>query len=185
MTPDITSAYERRCQLLMRLAYPPRFRESRGAELLGTLLDLAEPGQSRPTMRDCVDVLRSGFMLRLREHPPVWYWLPYQTFAFRLPWRYRWWARDDIQGRFFLERRLVFAALIYGLYFALVQSTLPYWVPALMFGVAYLLLLPAKADTRRKWLARYEFHSDGTSYVYVARSPEVRPGNETDERQPL
>ncbi|MFF0860328.1 hypothetical protein ACFYUV_01135 [Nonomuraea sp. NPDC003560] len=185
MTPDITSAYERRCHLLMRLAYPPRFREFRGAELLSTLLDLAEPGQHHPTMRDCVDVLRGGFMLRLREHPPLWYWLPYQMFDFRLPWRYRWWARDDIQGRFFLERRLIFGALIYGLYFALAQSTLPYWIPGLMFGVAYLLSLLTKASMRRKRLAKYEFHPDGTSYVYVPRSPVVRPANEADEHPPL
>ncbi|MEU8041913.1 hypothetical protein [Streptosporangium sp. NPDC049078] len=170
MTPEVTSTYERRCRLLMRLAYPARFREFRGAELLSTLMDLAEPGQSSPTLRDGLDVLRGGLTLRLREHPPVWHWLPYRAFGWRLPWKYRWWARDDIQGRFFLERHVVFAVLGWSLYLTLIQSPipLPYWPLLKVSGIAYLLLLPFRARLRRLLLARHEFHPDGASYVKSA-----------------
>ncbi|MBG0830037.1 hypothetical protein HS041_19910 [Planomonospora sp. ID67723] len=44
---DPGEAYERHCRRLLRLAYPPRFIQTRGEEVLGTLLDLAEPFLAR------------------------------------------------------------------------------------------------------------------------------------------
>jgi hypothetical protein len=173
MTSDAATAYERRCRLLMRLAYPPRFREFRGTELLSTLMDLAEPDQSSPTLRDGLDVLRGGLILRLRERPPVRHWLLYRVLGWRLPWNYRWWARDDIQGRFFLERHLLSLLLSWSLYLALVRSSTPFLIYLVVFGVAYLLLLPVKARLRRLTLAKHGFHPDGTSYVPIP--PEARP----------
>lgn len=179
MTHDIASAYERRCRLLMRLAYPPRFREFRGAELLSTLLDLAEPGQRGPTMRESFDMLRVGLMLRLREHPPPWRWLLYRVFGARLPWRYRWWARDDIRGRFFVERYLGAIMLFWSIYLVWVTSGLPSWAVLVMMGLTYLSARLSQAGLRRKWLAKHEFHPDGTSYHV-----RPRPGGEAAERRP-
>ncbi|MEU8380861.1 DUF5313 family protein [Streptosporangium sp. NPDC048865] len=176
------AVYERRCRLLMRVAYPPRFREFRGPELLGTLMDLAEPGQSSPTLRDGLDVLRGGLMLRLREHPPVWHWLPYRAFGRRLPWKYRWWARDDIQGRFFLERHMSCAVLGWSLFLALIQSPASFWTLPMIFSIVYLIALPFKSHARRLWLVRHEFHPDGTSCIPIPSK--VRPYSKEYEIKP-
>ncbi|MEO3872906.1 hypothetical protein ABGB18_29170 [Nonomuraea sp. B12E4] len=97
-------AYERRCRLLAR-AYPFRYRQARGDELVGTLLDLAEPGQAGPSLRDSLDVVCGGIALRLRERPPLRHWAMYRMFHKRLPYAYRWWAHDDLRGTFYLARQ--------------------------------------------------------------------------------
>src|SRR4051812_19900903 len=100
-------AYERRCRTLLR-AYPPRYRQSRQDELLGTLLDAAPAERDTPTLRDSWDVIRGGLQFRLHDRPPLHWWLAYRVLHKRLPYRYRWWARDDILGRYhFLRRCLV------------------------------------------------------------------------------
>ncbi|MER5644876.1 DUF5313 family protein [Streptosporangium sp. NPDC002524] len=188
MTSDAASAYERRCRLLMRVAYPPRFREFRGSELLSTLMDLAGPGQSSPTLRDGLDVLRGGLMLRLRERPPIGHWLLYRWVGVQVPWKYRWWARDDIQGRFFFERHVTSTMFWMSLGFMSVQllmSNVTYLTfLGLLIGyiIAYLFLLPTKGQLKRKWLARHEFHPDGTSYVPIPL--EVRPDGRAHEPKP-
>lgn len=97
-------SYERHCRLLAR-AYPLRYRQTRGEELIGTLLDLAKPEQARPTLHDSLDVVRGGVALRLRERPPLWHWALYRLFHKRLPYTYRWWARDDLLGSRYLARQ--------------------------------------------------------------------------------
>lgn len=182
------AAYERRCRLLMRVAYPPRFREFRGAELMGTLMDLAEPGQSSPTLRDGLDVLRSGLMLRLRERPPIGHWLLYRWVGAQVPWKYRWWARDDIQGRFFFERHIASTMLWTSLCIMLGQLVVSHVTHLFFLGqlgasvVVYLVLLPTKNRFKRRWLARHEFHPDGTSYVPIPL--EVRPDDRAYESKP-
>lgn len=46
-------------------SYPRGYRRVRGEELLHTLLDLAAPGQTRPTLRESVDLVRHGLRCRL------------------------------------------------------------------------------------------------------------------------
>ena len=58
--------WERSARSWMR-AYPRRWREARGEELLGLLLDLAEPGSSRVDARLAFDLLKGGWATRLRE----------------------------------------------------------------------------------------------------------------------
>ncbi|GAT68231.1 hypothetical protein PS9374_03892 [Planomonospora sphaerica] len=182
MDPEATSTYEHRCRLLMRVAYPSRFREFRGDEVLGTLLDLAEPGQRSPALRDCLDVLRGGLVLRLREHPPLWPWLLSRLGDFRLPWRYRWWARDDIQGRFFIERRAAFQLSAYGLLF-LALGEFPSHAFLVGMSIAYLIIaVPLRGSARRSLLARHEFHPDGTPYRQ--HPPESLLGSEAHASQP-
>ncbi|MFJ2033658.1 hypothetical protein [Streptosporangium sp. NPDC087985] len=93
-------AYERRCRLLMR-TYPPRFREHRGQELLGTLLDLATPGRTRPSPRDSFDIVRGGLLTRLRDHPPAGQWILYRLFGRLVSDQYRMWVRDDLRSKLY------------------------------------------------------------------------------------
>jgi hypothetical protein len=55
------------------LAYPRRYRRTRGLELLTTLLDASGPEQRRPHWRDAVDVVATG--LRYRFALPGGRWL--------------------------------------------------------------------------------------------------------------
>jgi hypothetical protein len=119
-------------------------------------------------------------MLRLRERPPIGHWLFYRWVGGQLPWKYRWWARDDIRGRFFFERHIAFTMFCTSLWMTLGQVLTSHVTHLLFLGllgasvVVYLLLLPAKSQFKRRWLAKHEFHPDGTSYVPIP--PEARPG---------
>lgn len=71
-----TDVLARRYRALLR-AYPKAWREQRGDELLGTLLDAAEPGRRRPSARESASVvvqgLRERLGLRRRRSPgAVW-----------------------------------------------------------------------------------------------------------------
>ncbi|WP_433386764.1 hypothetical protein [Micromonospora sp. KLBMP9576] len=59
------SGLERRYQRLLR-AYPAEYRRARGAEIVGTYLDLAGPGRRWPSPADAADLLRGGLRQRLR-----------------------------------------------------------------------------------------------------------------------
>ncbi|GGO16724.1 hypothetical protein [Micromonospora parathelypteridis] len=56
---------ERRYLRLLR-AYPADYRRARGAEIVGTYLDLAGPGRRWPSPADAADLLRGGLRQRLR-----------------------------------------------------------------------------------------------------------------------
>jgi hypothetical protein len=56
---------ERRYHRLL-MAYPADYRRARGAEIVGTYLDLAAPGQRRPSLADAADLMRGGLRQRLR-----------------------------------------------------------------------------------------------------------------------
>ncbi|WP_238015465.1 hypothetical protein KZZ52_11660 [Dactylosporangium sp. AC04546] len=72
----MTDVLARRYRALLR-AYPRSYREQRGDELLGTLLDAAPPGRRRPAAREAVSLLREGFALRAglgSLHTPAAFW---------------------------------------------------------------------------------------------------------------
>ncbi|MER5335574.1 hypothetical protein [Micromonospora sp. NPDC002717] len=52
--------------LRLLLAYPADYRRARGAEIVGTYLDLAGPGRRWPSPADAADLLRGGLRQRLR-----------------------------------------------------------------------------------------------------------------------
>jgi hypothetical protein len=54
----------RRYQALLR-AYPKAWRDERGEEMLGTLLDAAEPGRRRPSAREAASIVGQGMLERL------------------------------------------------------------------------------------------------------------------------
>lgn len=88
-------------------AYPRRWREVRGEELLDLVVDLVGPDARRLGWRAAVDLLRGGWATRWREHPPLHTWLLYRTFDRRIPVTYRSWAIDDISGLWYPPRRYV------------------------------------------------------------------------------
>ncbi|MBG0827639.1 DUF5313 family protein [Planomonospora sp. ID67723] len=165
---SLSEAYADRCRLLLRVAYPPRFMQTRGEEFLSTLLDLAEPGRVRPNLRTTLDVLRAGMIWRLRERPPLWRWLCYRLFGKRLPLRYRWWVRDDVRGRFFLTRLLAAWATLIFLPFALVDSLGlmgepgSWWIKAGVLLGACLNAVVGRRRIRRDLLAKHYFTPNGT-----------------------
>ncbi|MER7892554.1 hypothetical protein ABTX15_22315 [Micromonospora sp. NPDC094482] len=59
------SDLERRYLHLLR-AYPADYRRARGAEIVGTYLDLAAPGRRWPSPADAADLVRGGLRQRLR-----------------------------------------------------------------------------------------------------------------------
>ncbi|GAA0910610.1 hypothetical protein [Virgisporangium aurantiacum] len=60
MTVDVLAGRYRR----LLAAYPRWYREERGAELVGTLLDSARPGQVRPSAREARALILEGLRLR-------------------------------------------------------------------------------------------------------------------------
>ncbi|WP_436525487.1 hypothetical protein [Actinoplanes sp. HUAS TT8] len=63
--PELELAYRR-----LLLAYPRFYRRERGLEILTTLMDAAEPGQTRPSRSEAMHLLLIG--LRYRLVPPGW-----------------------------------------------------------------------------------------------------------------
>ncbi|PZR53503.1 hypothetical protein DNL40_08360 [Xylanimonas oleitrophica] len=98
-------------------AYPRRWRDVRGDELLGVLEDVAAEGAAagggrfprRLPAREAAALVRAGWALRWRERPPWYLWLAYRALDRRLPERYLWWVVDDIRGPLYLWRRLSLA----------------------------------------------------------------------------
>lgn len=66
MTSDTGRGLERRYRRLLA-AYPAEYRETYQEEMLGVLLDGAEPGRTRPTLTEAVDLLSGATRYRLRR----------------------------------------------------------------------------------------------------------------------
>lgn len=118
--------FERSARRWIR-AYPRRWRETRGEELLGVLQDLAGPDAGRLGARGAFDLVRGGWATRRCEHPPLGRWLTYRLFDRELP-EHRAWVRDDVEGA------------LYGL-----RTSLPAQIP---FGIFLLW----SEDGPRRWL---------------------------------
>jgi hypothetical protein len=88
-------------------AYPRRWREARGQELVDVVVDLARPGAQRLDARSAFDLVRGGWATRWREHPMPLTWLLYRMFDRRVPVAYRSWALDDIDGFWYPIRRFL------------------------------------------------------------------------------
>jgi hypothetical protein len=64
---------ERRYRRLL-LAYPRRFRHEHGAAIVTTLVEMAEPGRTRPAVRDAWHLCASGVRQRFRlPASPSWF----------------------------------------------------------------------------------------------------------------
>jgi len=60
------STLERRCQLLLRV-YPAEYRDVRGEEIIGTLLEATPPGRSWPLLRDVRGLITGGLRARTAQ----------------------------------------------------------------------------------------------------------------------
>lgn len=118
-----TSRYERSARFWLR-AYPRRWRDLHGEEALAVLLDLAgptvppAPGSDHARsprwvgVREAVGLVRAGWGLRWREHPPLGRWLLYRLFDARLPATYWWWVADDLHGALYPWRSKLFNIVV-------------------------------------------------------------------------
>jgi hypothetical protein len=178
------SSAERSARLWLR-AYPRRWRTASGADLVGTLLDLVEPGAWTVRWRDGVSVVRAGWALRWREHPPLGPWLAYRLFERKLSAQHRAWTMDDLLGRFFLVRRGVSALAVVVTTFLVLSAVFPVLAPrifanptgfvsvygAMVFGLA---LLPPGPGVRRTW----------RRHVGAQIPVELRPRSERQATEP-
>lgn len=152
---------ERTARMWLR-AYPRRWRHAYGEDLVGTLLDLAGPGARTVRVRDGVSVVRAGWSLRWREHPPLLPWLGYRFFEMRLPARYRYWVMDDLLDRFYTARTGVAALVTVGVLFTVLGTVIPslspvriadLWDvgPMVVMAVVLVSALQPRVAARRVW----------------------------------
>ncbi|ACZ23398.1 hypothetical protein Sked_35100 [Sanguibacter keddieii DSM 10542] len=169
---------ERTARLWLR-AYPRRWRYAYGEDLVGTLLDLAGPDARTVRLGDGVSVVRAGWALRWREHPPLGPWLAYRLRERGLPAQYRPWLMDDLLGRFHALRStgtgiVAAAVVLLGL-----VAVLPFLAPllavapeAIVTGFGGMLLVTAVVQPRAR--ARHIWQRDVSGWL----PPELRPRGE-------
>lgn len=125
-------------------AYPRRWQAARADEITAVLADLAPSGARRLDLRSGLGLLAAGWATRWREHPPLLAYLGYVGFDLRLDPRHRDWARDDIEGPWFVVRRWLVAFAAVGAITWLPArggdtpptETLRWWVPTMLLGIA-------------------------------------------------
>ena len=151
----IDPRFERSVQRWLR-AYPRRWRTARGAEMTALLADLSEPGATRLDAASALGLVRSGWATRLRTRPPLHQYLAYRVLDRRLPAAYRGWARDDIDGAFYLLRRVGQVPLIMVAVPMVASGSLDFpartaFVSVLVFTAMMLVLggIRRRADARR------------------------------------
>src|SRR5450631_79400 len=152
---------ERRVQLWMR-AYPRHWRQERGEELSGLVVDLAGPDARHLGAHAAFDLVRGGWATRWREHPPLHIWLLYRLFNRRIPEAYRSWAFDDINGFWYPIRQslpfIVTLAIMQVIYpTSRTQLTAPY------FGVWALVVVT--------WFLWSEGYRSRARHKHVAPRP--------------
>ena len=161
-------------------AYPRRWRATYGTDLLGTLADVATEGARTVPIREGLAVLRAGWALRWREHPPFWPWVGYRFFNRRLPGRYRYWVIDDLIGPLY-DVRVYLATLpvVSGplLIQSLLTSTPPPWefLVALVAWFVFLLLVSMALKLSARWA--WDKHVGGmypTEILPLRRRRQVR-----------
>ncbi|WP_431836478.1 hypothetical protein [Cellulomonas sp. Y8] len=143
MGPGVDAAFARSVGRWLR-AYPRRWRAARADEITAVLADLAPPGARRLDLRSGLGLLVAGWRTRWREHPPLLAYLGYVGLELRLDPRYRDWARDDIEGTWFVVRRWVvpFASLTAIAWLPVLGGDDPPldllrgWAPTMLLGIA-------------------------------------------------
>jgi hypothetical protein len=123
-------------------AYPRRWRQARGQELVDVVVDLAGSGAQRLDPRSAIDLVRGGWATRWREHPLPHTWLLYRMLDRRIPVAYRSWGLDDIDGFWYPMRR--FLGVTWPIY-AMVLITSPSWgfgeIPVRSFVMAAIMVV--------------------------------------------
>jgi hypothetical protein len=159
----------RSVQFWMR-AYPRRWREVRGQELLDLVVDLVGPDARRLGWPAAVDLLRGGWATRWREHPPVHTWLLYRTVDRRIPVTYRPWAIDDISGFWYPPRR--YLASIWWLPLFLLVAAPPGSAGGMSVMVVFSFFALAAVASMFLWP---ESHRNRARLKHIAPRPGERP----------
>ncbi|MCG2803084.1 MAG: hypothetical protein L6311_13440 [Cellulomonas sp.] len=158
-----TDRFDRSARFWLR-AYPVRWRAVRGDELIGVLRDLAGPEATRLSLRESLGLLRSGWATRWRDGPPLRTRLAYRWLDRPIPPRYREWARDDIDGRWYDTRRMLLAPIaVYGIFWLVPvlrgrQSDLFFvflWAMILPVTLWFDLLRPVRDPYRTRAVNRH------------------------------
>ena len=153
---------ERQAALWIR-AYPRRWRQERGEELLGLVVELAGPQARHLGASAALDLVRGGWATRWREHPLPHTWLAYRLLDRRIPQAYRSWALDDIDGFWYPIRRSIFSLAIMCTiaitYPMLDQRSIPpawhtpawhYLVWAVVMAFSFLIFVPEVGRDRAR-----------------------------------
>jgi len=113
-------------------AFPPRWRQHSGDELVATALASLAPDVRRAPRRLLVDIVLAGWRERLRDRPPFYRWVPY---LMGVPIHPKWqvWARDDIGGALYPQRVALRVTCVVAP---------PYVVVALALGAHWVWLFP-------------------------------------------
>lgn len=136
------------------LAFPPRWRDERGAELMEVSQALSNTADDkRPSTRELADVVRGGLTVRLRDRPPLWRRLLFHWASQPVPRQHWGWMRDQLGGRFLGLRvglRSIWSAFVFWPLFWMQRGpNEARW----LLGVAATLLavsvLGARGNTRR------------------------------------
>ena len=184
--PAPTTAFERSARFWMQ-AYPLRWREKFGDELLGVLEDVARgDGRALPDRlprAEAVGLVKAGWALRWRERPPLWLWVLYRTWSFRLPERYIWWVVDDIRSPWFsaidsLGRLIGIYTLQIGIWTAMMRANPfaaePYGSPLFwaFFGLVWVVFAGGfRTMQRRKAWVRHVVDPRRLGVPDVASAP--------------
>ncbi|WP_425954539.1 hypothetical protein [Xylanimonas sp. McL0601] len=147
--PVLTTPFERSARFWLN-AYPRRWRDLHGEELLGVLEDVARQDDGslpeRLPRAEVLGLVRAGWGLRWRERPPFWRWLGYRLLDLRLPERYWWWVADDIRSPWFTPIQNLSSLVPMMLSFAavsLAMRTNPAPTEGVFAGPRYWLLFGA------------------------------------------
>ena len=163
-------------------AYPPRSRQDRGEELIGTLLDLAGPGKRLPAPRDIADIVRGGLAARWRQHPPFMRWLSYRFADQALPPRSRAWAQDDLLGRWYPLRRAFPWAAAYLLLAIAIPVPGTWWFWPLVGASAVTGDLAWSRWRRRRMLRKHGYCPDGSPASSARSLPVSGTGQMSSDR---
>lgn len=145
----------RSIQFWMR-AYPGRWREARGRELIDLVVDLAGPDARRLGARVAFDLVRGGWATRWRDRPPLHTYLLYRMFDRRIPVAYRSWALDDIDGFWYPMRRYEGGAWWLPIFLVPRQPGIPgawlvwYFALVAFAAVVSMLMWPERTRTRAR-----------------------------------
>lgn len=201
LTPE--ERFERSARFWSR-AFPRRWRETHGDELLAVQQDVAlaaaeATGAAVPNRVDADEIralLVAGWGLRWRERPPLWRVVLYR-FGLRLPARYWWWVADDIRGVLYSVRSYVWSmGLVYCVVavivggFALFEGKpvggyLPSFFSSWLFwGVIAALLIPPatflrESRTRDAWYRHVVYGNVPEHMLPVPASPDPRDAEPT------
>ena len=156
VSSSAAESLERSARFWLR-AYPRRWRVAFGEDFVGVLAEVSDPGTVRVPAREAAAIVKGGWALRLREHPPLLRWLGYRFLDVRLPLQYQHWVVDDILGRFW-GARLMSSALILWVVIALnllvnddTKALMGYvgFIAVLSVGFSLLLAGPFGTSKRR------------------------------------